>query len=145
MRACRPRKRRDRDLTENGYVLRYRTDENRRRAVGQEGTFLICSFWLVPALAVIGELQRARNLMEAAACRPPLGSTRRSWRARGATSATSRRRPRTPHCQPPLGSRSRSCWIGTHLVDPYDAIIAGPAQEAERARHLAPSGKRRCC
>src|SRR3712207_8249175 len=31
---------------------------------GKEGTFLICSFWLVSALAIIGELQRARDLME---------------------------------------------------------------------------------
>jgi GH15 family glucan-1,4-alpha-glucosidase len=31
---------------------------------GKEGTFLICSFWLVSALAIIGEQQRARDLME---------------------------------------------------------------------------------
>jgi alpha,alpha-trehalase len=54
----------DQDLTENGFVLRYRTDETDDGLSGKEGTFLICSFWLVSALAVIGELQRARNLME---------------------------------------------------------------------------------
>jgi GH15 family glucan-1,4-alpha-glucosidase len=52
------------ELTENGYVLRYRTDETDDGLSGKEGTFLICSFWLVSALAVIGELQRARDLME---------------------------------------------------------------------------------
>ena len=31
---------------------------------GKEGTFLICSFWLVSALGAIGEIQRARDLME---------------------------------------------------------------------------------
>ena len=31
---------------------------------GKEGTFLICSFWLVSALAIIREWQRARDLME---------------------------------------------------------------------------------
>ncbi len=31
---------------------------------GKEGTFLICSFWLVSALAIVGEEQRARDLME---------------------------------------------------------------------------------
>jgi GH15 family glucan-1,4-alpha-glucosidase len=31
---------------------------------GEEGTFLICSFWLVSALAEIGELVRARELCE---------------------------------------------------------------------------------
>jgi alpha,alpha-trehalase len=52
------------ELTENGFVLRYRTDETDDGLSGKEGTFLICSFWLVSALATIGELQRARDLME---------------------------------------------------------------------------------
>jgi alpha,alpha-trehalase len=52
------------ELTENGFVLRYRTDETDDGLSGKEGTFIICSFWLVSALAIIGELQRARDLME---------------------------------------------------------------------------------
>jgi alpha,alpha-trehalase len=52
------------DLTEDGFVLRYRTGETDDGLSGKEGTFLICSFWLVSALAAIGELQRARDLME---------------------------------------------------------------------------------
>ena len=52
------------NLTENGFVLRYRTDETDDGLSGKEGTFLICSFWLVSALAVIGERQQARDLME---------------------------------------------------------------------------------
>jgi GH15 family glucan-1,4-alpha-glucosidase len=52
------------DLTEDGFVLRYRTDETDDGLSGKEGTFLICSFWLVSALAIIGEVQRARDLME---------------------------------------------------------------------------------
>jgi alpha,alpha-trehalase len=52
------------ELTENGFVLRYRTDETDDGLSGKEGTFLICSFWLVSALAIIGEEQRARDLME---------------------------------------------------------------------------------
>jgi GH15 family glucan-1,4-alpha-glucosidase len=52
------------DLTEQGFVLRYRTDETDDGLSGKEGTFLICSFWLVSALAIIGEMQRARDLME---------------------------------------------------------------------------------
>ncbi len=39
------------NLTENGYVLRYRTGETDDGLSGKEGTFLICSFWLVSALA----------------------------------------------------------------------------------------------
>jgi GH15 family glucan-1,4-alpha-glucosidase len=54
----------DNDLTEHGFVLRYLTTETDDGMSGKEGTFLICSFWLVSALAVIGELQRARDLME---------------------------------------------------------------------------------
>jgi GH15 family glucan-1,4-alpha-glucosidase len=52
------------DLTEHGFVLRYKTDETDDGLSGKEGTFLICSFWLVSALAVIGEEQPARDLME---------------------------------------------------------------------------------
>jgi alpha,alpha-trehalase len=52
------------ELTEDGFVLRYRTEETDDGLSGEEGTFLICSFWLVSALAIIGETQRARDLME---------------------------------------------------------------------------------
>ena len=52
------------ELTENGYVLRYKTDETDDGLSGKEGTFLICSFWLVSGLAIVGEEQRARDLME---------------------------------------------------------------------------------
>jgi GH15 family glucan-1,4-alpha-glucosidase len=52
------------ELTEEGFVLRYKTDETDDGLSGKEGTFLICSFWLVSALAIVGELQRARDLME---------------------------------------------------------------------------------
>jgi GH15 family glucan-1,4-alpha-glucosidase len=52
------------ELTENGFVMRYRTDETDDGLSGKEGTFVICSFWLVSALAIVGEMQRARDLME---------------------------------------------------------------------------------
>ena len=52
------------DLTEDGFVLRYKTDETDDGLSGKEGSFLICSFWLVSALAIVGEVQRARDLME---------------------------------------------------------------------------------
>jgi GH15 family glucan-1,4-alpha-glucosidase len=54
----------DEDLTEDGFVLRYRTDETDDGLSGKEGSFLICSFWLVSALSIVGEMQRARDLME---------------------------------------------------------------------------------
>jgi GH15 family glucan-1,4-alpha-glucosidase len=52
------------DLTEDGFVLRYRTEETDDGLSGKEGTFLICSFWLVSGLAIVGEIQQARDLME---------------------------------------------------------------------------------
>ncbi len=52
------------DLTEDGFVLRYRTGETDDGLSGKEGTFLICSFWLVSALGIVGETQKARDLME---------------------------------------------------------------------------------
>jgi alpha,alpha-trehalase len=50
------------ELTEDDLVLRYRVDEIDDGFEGEEGTFTICSFWLVSALAEIGELDRARAL-----------------------------------------------------------------------------------
>jgi GH15 family glucan-1,4-alpha-glucosidase len=45
-------------------VLRYRVEETDDGFSGEEGTFTICSFWLVSALVEIGEVARARQLCE---------------------------------------------------------------------------------
>jgi alpha,alpha-trehalase len=50
------------ELTVDGFVLRYRTEETDDGFMGEEGTFTICSFWLVSALCEIGEYSRARAL-----------------------------------------------------------------------------------
>ncbi len=52
------------ELTEHGLVLRYRTEETDDGLSGREGTFLICSFWLVSALSEIGEHRDAEHLCE---------------------------------------------------------------------------------
>ncbi|MFL5962575.1 MAG: glycoside hydrolase family 15 protein [Gaiellaceae bacterium] len=52
------------ELTVDGLVLRYRTEETDDGLSGEEGAFTICSFWLVSALAEIGEVDRARDLCE---------------------------------------------------------------------------------
>ena len=52
------------ELTEEGLVLRYRVDTTDDGLSGEEGTFTICSFWLVSALVEIGELDRAKHLCE---------------------------------------------------------------------------------
>ena len=54
----------DEDLTQHGLVLRYKVEETDDGLRGEEGTFLICSFWLVSALSEIGEHERARELCE---------------------------------------------------------------------------------
>ena len=52
------------ELTDNGLVLRYKVEETDDGLTGEEGTFTICSFWLVSALVEIGELERAKALCE---------------------------------------------------------------------------------
>ena len=55
-----------RDLTEDGLVLRYRSDAglNADGLAGKEGAFVICSFWLASCLAQAGEIDRAQALFE---------------------------------------------------------------------------------
>ena len=52
------------ELTEDGLVLRYRVEETDDGLQGEEGTFAICSFWLVSALSEIGEHSLAEELCE---------------------------------------------------------------------------------
>jgi alpha,alpha-trehalase len=52
------------ELTSDGLVLRYQTEYTDDGLAGTEGTFTACSFWLVSALAEIGEHRRARDLCE---------------------------------------------------------------------------------
>jgi GH15 family glucan-1,4-alpha-glucosidase len=53
------------ELTVHGLVLRYKVDQAADDGLrGEEGTFTICSFWLVSALVEIGEVDRARDLCE---------------------------------------------------------------------------------
>jgi GH15 family glucan-1,4-alpha-glucosidase len=54
------------DLTQDGLVLRYRNEGglNADGLTGEEGTFVICSFWLVSCLAKAGEVERAEGLFD---------------------------------------------------------------------------------
>ena len=83
------------ELTDDGLVLRYRVDETDDGLHGEEGTFTICSFWLVSALVEIGEVEAAQASSANGCLRTPARSSsmrRRSTRSAAATSATSRRR-----------------------------------------------------
>ncbi len=87
------------ELTKDGLVLRYRVEHaDDGLSNDAEGTFTICSFWLVSALAIIGEVERARALFEkllsfAGPAAPVRGRDRHDDRV--STSGTSRRRSRT--------------------------------------------------
>jgi alpha,alpha-trehalase len=52
------------ELTVDELVLRYKVEDTEDGFSGEEGTFTICSFWLVSALVEIGEVARARQLCE---------------------------------------------------------------------------------
>ncbi len=82
------------DLTEHGLVLRYKVEETDDGLHGEEGTFLICSFWLVSALSEIGERAARPRALRAAARGGRLARPLR----RGA-----RRRVRPPPRQLPPG------------------------------------------
>ena len=57
------------ELTIHELVLRYKVEETDDGFTGEEGSFTICSFWLVSALCEIGEYERARKLCQAAVFR----------------------------------------------------------------------------
>ena len=135
------------ELTENGFVLRYRTEETDDGLSGKEGTFLICSFWLVSALAIVGELQRARDLMERLLrVASPLGLYAEEFDAE-----TGRHLGNFPQAFSHLAlleAAGRTAIIdcpsmleaaAMRNVDPYDVIIIGTgAGGGTLARHLAP-------
>ncbi|TQJ06938.1 GH15 family glucan-1,4-alpha-glucosidase [Kribbella jejuensis] len=53
-----------RELTADGFVKRYLTEHTDDGLSDDEGTFLICSFWLADALAMVGRVGEARDLYE---------------------------------------------------------------------------------
>jgi GH15 family glucan-1,4-alpha-glucosidase len=53
-----------RELTHDGFLLRYRTEEADDGLPGNEGVFLACSFWLVEALIGVGRRHEAKELFE---------------------------------------------------------------------------------
>jgi GH15 family glucan-1,4-alpha-glucosidase len=52
---------------DRGLVYRYRTAEGVDGLAGEEGTFLLCTFWLAQALALSGQVDRAREVFDRAA------------------------------------------------------------------------------
>jgi len=55
----------ERELMEDGFVLRYRPQANNVDGLpGSEGVFLLCSFWLADCLHLLGRTEDARALFE---------------------------------------------------------------------------------
>jgi GH15 family glucan-1,4-alpha-glucosidase len=57
----------DRLTDERGLVYRYRTEGGVDGLAGEEGTFLLCTFWLAQALAMAGRVEQAREVFDRAA------------------------------------------------------------------------------
>jgi len=58
----------EKHLTDDrGLVYRYRTEGGVDGLAGEEGTFLLCTFWLAQALALSGQVERATAVFERAA------------------------------------------------------------------------------
>jgi GH15 family glucan-1,4-alpha-glucosidase len=54
----------ERELLQDGFVRRYRTEAGVDGLQGEEGAFLACSFWLVDAMHGLGRTTDARELFE---------------------------------------------------------------------------------
>ncbi len=54
----------ERKLTVDGFVLRYDLDKSDDGLAGHEGTFLLCSFWLVDCLTMLGRRRDAQHLFD---------------------------------------------------------------------------------
>ena len=127
-------------------MLRYRTDETDDGLSGKEGTFLICSFWLVSALAIVGEVQRARDLMERLLrVASPLGLYAEEFDA-----DTGRHLGNFPQAFSHLAlieaagaDHPRRAHRGVQRMSDYDVIVIGSGAGGGTLVHrLAPSGKR---
>jgi alpha,alpha-trehalase len=57
----------DRLTDDRGLVYRYRTEDGVDGLAGEEGTFLLCTFWLAQALAMAGRVDQACQVFERAA------------------------------------------------------------------------------
>ena len=134
------------DLTEDGFVLRYRTGETDDGLSGKEGSFLICSFWLVSALAIVGDHQRARDLMERLlSVASPLGLYAEEF-----DTSTGRHLGNFPQAFSHLALIEAAARIvlaersgGDQRMTDYDVIVIGSgAGGGTLVSRLAPSGKR---
>ena len=124
------------ELTEAGFVLRYRTDETDDGLTGKEGTFLICSYWLVSALCDRRRVPaRPRPVREAAPHRLAARPVRRGVR----------RRHRLPPRQLPAGVLAPRPHRGRRPHHPRGVparVLSGLTAHRDRAGPPRPNGDR---
>ena len=90
---------------------------------GEEGTFLLCTFWLAQALALAGRPDEARPVFERAACSERRRTALRGGRAgTGDPSATSPRHSATSDSSTPPG-RSPRPSAGRLQLQPADSTV----------------------
>ena len=130
----------ERELTEDGFVLRYRTDDAGAvdGLTGREGAFLACSFWLADCLHLIGRTTTPRRCFERLlGLRNDLGllvrGVRRPWPV--GWWATSRRP--SPTC--------RSSTRRSNLSGPTLALVDDGELVADGAHAAATCGASRSC
>ena len=148
------------ELTDDGLVLRYRTEETDDGLSGREGTFTICSFWLVSALCEIGEDATALDGCARSCSRTPAPRpVRRGARSRHRTAPRQlpaglhppvahqrgdarhpRRARRNRRRRPPLADRAGDLGVRQRQARSGDEAHATteegrPRTVARRARH----------
>ena len=116
------------ELTVDGLVLRYRVEETDDGFHGEEGTFTICSFWLVSALCEIGEVSKARKLCaKLLSLAGPLELTARRSHARRSTRTAANIWGTSPKPSPTSRSSTRSSTSSSTRpsTDPQTATPRG--------------------
>ncbi len=119
----------ERDLTHDGFVLRYLTDEKASEGVdgltGREGAFLACSFWLADCLAGIGRAADARALFQRLlALRNDLGLLAEEY-----DPIAKRQVGNFPQAFSHVSLVNSACNLDKHCVDPAKI-------DPEAARHM---------
>ena len=132
------------ELTEDGLVLRYRNDEglNADGLTGEEGTFVICSFWLVSCLAKAGEVERAEALFDQlAGLRERPRPARRGDRHRERRAARQLPAGVQPHRADHRRLGDRQGAGGPRVSDHYDVIVIGGGPAGRALRRPARRGR----
>ena len=120
-----------RELVSDSLVYRYNTEASPTGSPASEGTFKICTFWLVEALARAGRLDEARLAFE-----KMLGYANHLGLYAEETGPTARARQLPPGLHPPRADqRRRQPRPRTRLAQHHTDQTAGFHSTASASRH----------